>query len=408
MSIIHYSQLLYREIANSDEQLMQILMFALFILFPEELSDESNAESEEDPRAEWPRRYAHNVLPDESSELFRGRPFSYEVIDNMWHNFSVASYAPVVQTNLKDDTPSKKEWAPSITIPEPFQMTLREAAKSKVKSRRKEKLEQEILRRKLEVESELNKQFKARPIPATTFAGLYKENEAKQEEKREYRRELSKAILEATQKPFDFTKREEMKKEQRRSASFQGINMLGKSDSSFKARPFPTDLFNLSLEDKRAEQDEYRKIKMNMRSQEMLASSNLPPNMRARGQRYAIKNRSENSKKMSPSKTHSFKPMISHDIPDFKEMQEKFQVDLIRKKKQRAPTVCQPFNLHTAKIPIKRSTVFNSWNDEMPAERSRGLISSAEGYKRSTKDGLRRSSSNLRTASTPDQVPPFA
>ena len=367
----------------------------------------SSSESEEDPRKQWSRHYTENILPDDSEENFRGRAFSYDVIDNMWENFSVEDYAPV-ERSIKDNSPKNTKWSPSITIPKPFQMTLREAYKAKIKSKRKEKLEQELLEKKLTEEAELNKKFKAKPLPASTFINLYAEKKVIEEQKREYKRSLNKAILEATQKPFSFVKREEEKNELRRSQSLERMNrQLSNEDSkSFKAAPYPEKLFNLSLEDRIAEQEEYRKIKMKMRAQEMLASASLPPNMQARGQRYKYKYKLQ-EKSSKPPKGVDFKPRINHDIPDYEEMHKKFEAELARKRTEQSPTICEPFNFQTSKVPTRRSRQVESWTTETQRRRS-------HSYERSRESSLERpqsSSGSLqksRTSSTQEEAPPFA
>ena len=383
---------------------MQLQSFFIFYCDFLTLSvDLSSSESEEDPRKDWPRIHSQNILPDDKEEDFRGREFSYQVIDNMWDNFSVDSYAPV-EKGSKEEPPQQKEWKPSITIPQPFNMTVREAAKAKVKSKRKEKLEKELLEKKMAEEAELNKKFRARPLPASTFMKLYKEQQAEEEQKREYRKSLNKAILEATQQPFGFMKREEDKIELRRSQSIERLDRTMSRTPGFKATPFPEKLFNLSLEDKIAEQNEYRKIKIKMRSEEMLAGSSLPPNMQARGERYAINKRYgkkyEKSSKQK-AKNISFKPNINHDIPDYEELHRKFEIDLIRRRREKSPTICEPFNLHTAKVPTRRSHAMASWSPDGP---ERTMMRSLE---RSKESSVRRSNSSLRNGSLSDEAPPF-
>jgi len=363
----------------------------------------SSSDSEEDPRKDWPRIHSQNILPDDRDDHFRGRDFSYQVIDNMWDNFSVDNYAPV-EKGPKEEPAQPKQWKPSITVPQPFNMTLREAAKAKVKSKRKEKLEKELLERKMTEEAELAKKFRARPLPATTFIKLYEEQKSEEEKKRQYSRSLNKAILEATQRPFNFMKREEEKKELRRSQSMDKMEKKINTKPEFKARPFPENLFSLSLEDKITEQNEYRKIKVKMRSEEMLANSSLPPNMRSRGERYSSNRRYSkkqeiaSAKKMQDSK---FRPNINHDVPDYEELHRKLEIDLLRKRKEKSPTICEPFNLHTAKVPDRRARTLNM---QTPESHHKGRERSLERFRQSSSH---QSSPSLRS-SMPDEAPPYA
>ena len=370
------------------------------MIFPVDLS---SSDSEEDPRKDWPRIYSQNILPDDRDDHFRGRDFSYQVIDDMWDNFSVDSYAPV-EKGPKEEPAQPKQWKPSITVPKPFNMTLREAAKAKVKSKRKEKLEKELLAKKMAEEAELAKKFRARPLPATTFMNLYEEQKAEEEKKRQCTRSLNKAILEATQRPFNFTKREEEKKELRRSQSMEKMEKKIDTKSEFKARPFPENLFSLSLDDKIAEQNEYRKIKIKMRSEEMLANSSLPPNMRSRGERYSANRRYSKKREVTSAKKMGdsrFKPNINHDIPDYEELHRKFEIDLLRKRKEKSPTICEPFNLHTAKVPDRRA---RNLSMHTPESQQRSRERSLERFRQSS---AHRSSPSLRS-SIPDEAPPYA
>lgn len=322
----------------------------------------------------------------------------------MWDNFSVDSYAPI-EKGLKAESQQQKEWKPSITIPQPFNMTLREAAKAKTKSKKMERLEKELLEKKMAEEAELNKKFRARPLPAATFTRRYEEQQAEEEQKREYRKSLNKAILEATQRPFNFVKREEEKKEVRRVRSIERLDKTSSTTTGFRAAPFPEKLFNLSLEDKIAEQNEYRKIKMKMRAEEMLAKSTLPPNMQSRGEKYASNKRyAKRGEKVNPKKTknRSFRPNINHDIPDYEELHRKFEIDLIRKRREKSPTICEPFNLHTAKVPSRRSRALVNSTPDLPERDAERFL------ERSKQTGLSGSSRSLLSRSIPDEPPPFA
>ena len=327
----------------------------IFLSSPEHDLIDSDSEELHDESENMKRPDHLNILPDEPDGDFRGRSSSVDVINNMWENFSVESFA-MDEKSPKPVRKSKQEWTHTLTIPEPFEMTKREAALAKVRAQRREKIEKELMMKKAQEEAELNKKFKARPLPPSTFLPLYKELQLKDQQRRDYTNTLSKAILERTQKPFGFMKREELKKEYRRSQSMENLNQFKEKKTEFKAKPFPEKLFDLSLQDKLAEQDEYRKIKVKLRSQEMLASASLPPNMQARGQRYRI---TSNSKKRATHgttpKKAPFTPNINHEIPNFELLKEKFDKEFHMKKKQKGPTICEPFNLHTAKIPSRQS-----------------------------------------------------
>ena len=136
--------------------------------------------------------------------------------------------------------------------------------------------------------------------------------------------------------------------------------------SSFKANPIPDHLFDLTWKDKQAEQEEYRKIKRKLRSQELLASSSLPPSMKTRGDLDKYRKpkggaNKENNKKNKTKKSQNrpFQPQVHHSIPDFEEMQRKIELALEERKNRNTPTVVEPFDLHTARNASRRQNKHN-------------------------------------------------
>lgn len=335
----------------------------------ENSSVSSEDELDEQLKVKVPESHV-NILPDEEKS-FRGRSSCYDVIANMWENFSVDEYVPYTRPKRKE-----KNWSPSITIPEPFQMTIREEAKAKKKSKRIEKIEEEILQKKLSEEEEMKKRVVPTPLPPTTFLPLYQEINEHQKERRCYIQDLSKEILKSTEKPFSFIKREEAKKDIKRSQSLNNLykkQNQNKVDKQFKANPFPDGLFDLTLADRLAEQEEYRKIKIKLRAEEMLASSSLPLNMKTRGDMRFYPERAKTKrvkKELQKRKQKSFQPHIHHDIPNFEVLQNKFKAELEERKTVNTPTICDPFNLHTAKVPTRRSKFRASMSSEQGPERS--------------------------------------
>ena len=300
-------------------------------------------------------------------EMFPRRSSAIDMVEDMWSDFNVYNYT-ADRSSPPREINKKETWTPQITIPKPFNMMIREANKSaKEKTRSQRILEQELKLKRHREEAELQKKFRAQPIPATTFLPLYDEITDNNEARRREVRELSKAILKSTEKPFSFVMREAAKKEIRRSKSLNNLIELKqkekkvKEKKQFKANPFPNHLFDLTLADKIAEQEEYRAIKVRMRAQEMLASSSLPPNMSARGREYTVgklrrKLLKEKEKKAFMTKEHKFRPQINPDVPDFDELHWQFEKEMRTKKKEIRPTVMEPFNLRTAHTSGARKT----------------------------------------------------
>lgn len=305
--------------------------------------------------------------------MYPQRSSALDVVEDMWEGFSVYDYPP-------DDSPprekqeKKNEWTPQITIPKPFTMTVREAKKTPKHMTRSQMILQEDLKKKKEMEeAELHKKFRAQPVPATTFLPLYDEITRQNELRRYHVRELSKAILKSTERPFKFVQREDEKRQIRRTKSLGNLADLESKlaeKKEFKANPFPDRLFDLTLADKMAEKEEYRAIRMRMRSQEMLASSRLPPNMESRGQEYTLghfrsKLNKEGNKNAFMTREHKFKPQINHDIPEFDALHRQFEKEMRNKKTEKEPTVVEPFNLRTARVSAARKSR-SSQSQEVP------------------------------------------
>lgn len=297
-------------------------------------------------------------------EMFPRRSSALDVVEDMWEGFSVYDY-PADPSPPREKRENKNEWTPQITIPKPFTMTIREAKKKAKNMTRSQQILQEDLKKKQEQEeAELHKKFRAQPVPATTFLPLYDEITRQNELRRHHVRELSKAILKSTEKPFKFVKREEEKKQMRRTKSLSNLAELESKTvekKKFKANPFPDRLFDLTLADRVAEKEEYRAIRMRMRSQEMLATSRLPPNMESRGEEYTLgsfrsKLNKEGNKNAFMTKEHKFRPQINPDIPEFDDLHRQFEKEMRDKKKEREPTVVEPYNLRTARISAARKS----------------------------------------------------
>lgn len=106
-------------------------------------------------------------------------------------------------------------WIPSITIPQPFKMTLREARKKSqlMKSNMFLELDKLKNKRQSQDEAECQKQFRAQPVPAHVFLPLYHEIMEQNEVRRQIATQKRKELLLSTQRPFSFLEKEEKKKE---------------------------------------------------------------------------------------------------------------------------------------------------------------------------------------------------
>lgn len=328
--------------------------------------------------------FESDVTPDRPQ--FKSRPSAASVasIEDMWDNFSIEDYAPRSTGRPSSAVVTKREkkqkiseWRYKLTIPKPFNMTLREAKKERRKTQAMVELDDEKRRKELQEEAECQKKFKARPVPAHIYFPLYDEITEKQEARRRHVKQFNTERLKAEEKPFKFTKREEEKLNHKRNYSAPQTNFTVKKATSFKAKPVPKYVFNNAVEEKIQEEELYRKIRMKMRSEDLLRSSGLPPNMKARQE---LKKQKAIEKEKTNKKKDEFRPKINHKIPDYDDLYKKFQNELARKKYEKENTVSKPFSLQTSRIPSNRDKILKDMEqDEEVLSESRWPYRSARG-----------------------------
>lgn len=332
------------------------------------------------------------------------RHSAFSHIEDMWENFSVEEYAPPKEpqrssslSRLSKSSPrsrsesSKKEdpaydWRHRLTVPKPFNMSLRESRKMKEKSRTLSEYEQNKEEERKREQEECQKKFKAKPVPAHVYMPLYDEMTEEQEGKRKFIRENSKEVLKSLEKPFNFMKREEEKKKYRHKKCSSNDKALARAEvqqkppTGFKAKPFPAHIFDNRISDQLQEEEEYRKIRIQMRAEELLNSANLPPNMESRGKeytdgKYRQKVYSERAKKAGITIEHKFHPRVNDTIPDFDHLHRRIHSDISQKKSSKEATVCKPFNLRTERIAKKKHQVYEDVAKDVKEMKSRRSFS---------------------------------
>ncbi|XP_035177189.1 protein FAM161A isoform X2 [Oxyura jamaicensis] len=292
--------------------------------------------------------------------------FAKQRIEKMWDGFSVEDYI----TRTKHSLPSspvfrttrqkQKAWSPKVTVPKPFQMTIREARKKEqnVKSKSQIEMENNLLKKQLEEEAECQKKFRANPVPAAVFLPLYHEIIQRNEERRKSVKERSKLKLLASQKPFKFIEREKQRNEIRKM-QLRDLSTPEKKPKPFKAKPIPKCVYSPAVNDKLQEEELYREIRIRMRAEELLRNSSLPTS------RLALKNTSKKKKhKCIEPKETEHKPKIKPNVPDFELLHQKFQKRLLQKKQVKHLTVCEPFDLRTPHIPSNKGKILRDIQED--------------------------------------------
>ncbi|KAM6271375.1 protein FAM161A isoform 2-T2 [Spheniscus humboldti] len=292
--------------------------------------------------------------------------FAKEQIEKMWDGFSVEDYISRTKHSLPSSPAfrmirkKQKARSPKVTVPKPFQMTIREARKKEqnVKSKSRIEIEKNLLKKQLEEEAECQKKFRANPVPATVFLPLYHEIVQRSEERRRSVKERSKLKLLASQKPFKFIEREKQRNEVRKM-QLRDLSTPEKKTKLFKANPVPKCVYGPAVNDKLKEEELYREIRIRMRAEELLRNSSLP------NSRLALKdaNKRKKHKCVEPKETEH-KPKIKSSVPDFELLHQKFQKQLLQQKQVKHLTVCEPFDLRTPYIPSNKGKILKDIQED--------------------------------------------
>ncbi|XP_067389710.1 protein FAM161B [Emydura macquarii macquarii] len=275
-------------------------------------------------------------------------------------------------------------WVSTITIPQPFKMTLREARKKShlVKSCASLELEKQRDKRQSQEEAECQKQFRAQPVPAHVYLPLYQEIIEQNEIRREVATQRRKELLLSTQQPFSFLEKEEKKKEAIRQKVLAALAPVENSKPK-GSKKFPKSIYNPVLGDKLKEAELYRKIRIQMRAKDLLEKSLAPidPSNRQREPQSRIATKTKQEKLSFLQDNFSFKPRINPAVPDFERLYWAFQREATKIREVKEATRNQPFKLRTSNLCCRQRQaneqimkVFQQ-PSQAPVQRSRSLTS---------------------------------
>ncbi|NXA04369.1 F161A protein, partial [Sapayoa aenigma] len=304
-----------------------------------------------------------SVFEGNGSET-RSSSFAKQQIKKMWDGFCVEDYISRIQERFPNSPACRKArkkqkvWSPKVTVPKPFQMTIREAQKKEqnVKSKSQIEMENHLLKKQLEEEAECQKKFRANPVPAAVFLPLYHDIVQRNEERRRSVRERSKLKLLASQKPFKFIERERQRSEMRKM-QLKDLSTPQNQPKVFRAKPVPKCVYSPDFNDRLKEEELYREIRIRMRAEELLRNSSVP------NSRLALKDTKKSKKHVEPKQTEQ-KPKSKSSVPDFELLHERFQKRLLQQKKVKDLTVCEPFNLLTSYIPSNKGKILKDIEED--------------------------------------------
>ncbi|XP_052041388.1 protein FAM161B [Apodemus sylvaticus] len=242
-------------------------------------------------------------------------------------------------------------WASSITVPQPFRMTLREARKKAQWLASPASFEQERLQaqKQGQEEAECHRQFRAQPVPAHVYLPLYQEIMERREARRRAGIQKRKELLLSSLKPFSFLEKKEQQKEdtpQRDSAAVAQTKVPPKKATS---RKIPKSILEPALGEKLQESELLRKIRIQMRATAMLRMASSPIHTSSnKAPRTATRTQEE---KLSFLQTEfGFQPRVNPVVPDYESLYKAFQRRAAEKRETREATRNKPFLLRTANL----------------------------------------------------------
>ena len=190
-----------------------------------------------------------------------------------------------------------------------------------------------------------NKQFKANHFKSEIFIGNI--NNLIEAEKRERTRRCLKRgeRIQMEMKPFSFVEKDErkLKEKQQRIKEYENAKL---EFPQFKANPIKWTTKTYMLDNITKKQASERKQRIERRAKETFEKSKLPPRLEMHEKEKKEKQRKQaitaKRKADEERKKRKFDPEIK--IPNYKEMQNKFEQKIQNDKNKRPKTVMQPFS----------------------------------------------------------------
>ncbi|XP_003786950.1 protein FAM161B [Otolemur garnettii] len=248
---------------------------------------------------------------------------------------------------------SVNSWASSITIPQPFQMTLREARKKAqwLASPASFEHERQQAQRRGQEEAECHRQFRAQPVPAHVYLPLYHEIMERSESRRRVGIQKRKELLLSSLKPFSFLEKENQRKESAQQRDL-ATTVKAKAPKQKATRKIPKSILEPALGDKLQEAELFRKIRIQMRALDMLqmASSPLASSRNQADREPRTATRTQKEKLGFLYTDFEFQPRVNPVVPNYEDLYKAFQRRAAKKRETREVTRNKPFLLRTASL----------------------------------------------------------
>ncbi|XP_006206199.2 protein FAM161B [Vicugna pacos] len=246
---------------------------------------------------------------------------------------------------------SISSWASSITVPQPFRMTLREARKKAqwLASPASFEHERQQAQKQGQEEAECHRQFRAQPVPAHVYLPLYKEIMERSEARRQAGIQKRKELLLSSLRPFSFLEKEEQRKKVAQQRDL-ATTAKAKVPRQKATRRIPKSILEPALGDKLQEAELLRKIRIQMRALDMLqtASSPIASSRSRTDPRPRTASRTQEEKLGFLHTDFGFQPRVNPAVPDYEGLYKAFQKRAAKRRDTREVTRNKPFLLRTA------------------------------------------------------------
>ncbi|OBS77496.1 hypothetical protein A6R68_16095, partial [Neotoma lepida] len=313
-------------------------------------SDQNGSEDEEDLESFFQDKSRGKPPVQDPPSLRCGSMRRCSSMTSLPSDTPKANILPTSDSGPPSQHRSVCSWASSITVPQPFRMTLREARKKAQWLASPASFEQERLQaqKQGQEEAECYRQFRAQPVPAHVFLPLYQEIVERSEARRRAGIQKRKELLLSSMKPFSFLEKKEQQKEaapQRDSATVA----QAKAPLKKATRKIPKAILEPALGDKLQEAELLRKIRIQMRAMDMLQMASSPiSTSSSRAPRTAARTQEE---KLSFLQTEfGFQPRVNPVVPDYEGLYKAFQRRAAKRRETRETTRNKPFLLRTANL----------------------------------------------------------
>ncbi|KAG9481649.1 protein FAM161B isoform X2 [Eleutherodactylus coqui] len=301
---------------------------------------------------------AKDMMDKEVMEMLQGLKIRNSLVLQELNSLHKAWRGSAVDRSLQLAVPVSKpkvkasRQGPEFTVPQPFQMMLREAEKrKKIKAQDWADLQNE----QSADDAECLKQFRAQPVPAHVFLPLYNEIMEQSEKQRKTQIQKRREHLLSMQKPFHLLV------QARKQHAGRPASAPTEKKTSRKTC-IPKSVLDPTVSDGLREAEILRKINSHLRAKDLLESSSAPVplsrDIRSPRSRTSLKTKQRHLGFLQQSLT--FEPHINQSVPDFQALYYNFQKCSLKKQRTREPTETKPFTLRTSSLRCMRHSKTDS------------------------------------------------